>query len=97
LEENKTMKIILDNKFNIVDVEDTLDELLVKGSNRFDRLAVFIPTALKEQYESIYPTYAVKRADGREAILGVSCDQRIRPSVESMIILLRNVKGVIFK
>ena len=60
------MKIILDNKFNIVDVEDTLEELLVKGSNRFDKLAVFIPTTLKEQYASIYPTYAVKRADGRE-------------------------------
>lgn len=59
------MKIILNENFLIENVEDTLNETLVRGSNDFDILAVYLPISKKESYTTIFPSYLIKRADGR--------------------------------
>lgn len=59
------MKIILNENFQIINVEDSLDETLVRGSNDFDVLAVYLPISKKESYTTIFPSYIIKRADGR--------------------------------
>ena len=59
------MKIFLDSRFEIESVEDKLENMIVKGSNDFDAISVYVPTSLVSSYSTIYPKYAVKRADGR--------------------------------
>jgi len=60
------MKVFLDENFLIKEIVDNHIDVIVKGSTNFDEIKIYIPTSLKEQYTAIYPTYSVKRADGRE-------------------------------
>ena len=60
------MKVFLDGNFNIKSVTDDVGEAIVRGSNSFDKLYVYVPTSVISDYTTISPLYAVKRADGRE-------------------------------
>lgn len=60
------MKIFLDNNFQILKIEDELKDAVVKGSNDFDAMSIFVPTELQTGFYSIYPSYSVRRADNRE-------------------------------
>ena len=46
------MKIFLDSNFNIVEIKDRLEDLIIKGSVDYDVLGVYIPTALKDSFFS---------------------------------------------
>lgn len=60
------MKIFLDSNFQILKIEDELKDAVVKGSNDFDAMSIFVPTELQTGFYSIYPSYSVRRADNRE-------------------------------
>ncbi len=60
------MKIFLNENFSIASVTDDVGESIVRGSETFDKLYVYIPTAIVDSYTSVAPLYSVKRADGRE-------------------------------
>lgn len=60
------MKIFFNNNFQLERIEDSLDSAIIKGSVDFDKLIIYIPTSLKDSFNTIYPIYSVKRADGRK-------------------------------
>ena len=60
------MKIFLNSNFQLERIEDSLDSAIIKGSVDFDKLIIYIPTSLKDSFNTIYPIYSVKRADGRK-------------------------------
>lgn len=59
------MKVFLDSNFCITRITDDHNERIVRGSEDYDKLTIYLPLTKKQSYTSIFPVYSVKRADGR--------------------------------
>lgn len=59
------MKVFLDSNFCITEITDDHNERIVRGSEDYDKLTIYLPLTKKQSYTNIFPVYSVKRADGR--------------------------------
>ena len=62
------MKVFLNSNFEIENISNESGDPIVRGSDKFNKLHIFVPTSTVNSYNTISPLYSVKRADGR--ILG---------------------------
>ena len=59
------MKVFLNSNFEIENISNESGDPIVRGSDKFNKLHIFVPTSTVNSYNTISPLYSVKRADGR--------------------------------
>ena len=59
------MKVFLNSNFEIENISNESGDPIVRGSDKFNKLHIFVPTNTVNSYNTISPLYSVKRADGR--------------------------------